>query len=135
MGETPREFHAFMPVSCEIVAFDISNRDTFERQPFGLLQEPIMRRVKEYDPDEDDDDETGGGWQPDDDESEDATLPCPKCQKDVYDHAERCPYCGAFLSEEDEATTQPTLPLWVRAVALFLFVFFVLIYLLHLPPR
>jgi len=31
----------------------------------------------------------------DDDFSE--TLPCPNCGKEIYEDAERCPYCGEYV--------------------------------------
>jgi hypothetical protein len=29
------------------------------------------------------------------------TAPCPHCGRQVYDDAERCPYCENYISEED----------------------------------
>lgn len=38
-------------------------------------------------------------WNDDDedDEDEDNTLPCPECGREVYDQADVCPWCGAFI--------------------------------------
>jgi hypothetical protein len=47
---------------------------------------------------------------PDDDGSEDGddeTVPCPHCRKPVYEDAERCPSCGAYLSREDVPWRRP----------------------------
>lgn len=37
----------------------------------------------------------------DEDDSDDEvseTLPCPECGADVYEDAEQCPYCGAYIT-------------------------------------
>lgn len=44
-----------------------------------------------YDPDEADQDDS-------DEEDPAETLPCPRCKKDVYEDADRCPYCGFFIT-------------------------------------
>ena len=36
-----------------------------------------------------------------DDDDDDDTIPCPHCEKEIYDGAEQCPYCGQYISEED----------------------------------
>jgi hypothetical protein len=41
------------------------------------------------------------------DEDEDVLAPCPYCQRLIYDDAERCPECGAYLSREDEPYRKP----------------------------
>jgi hypothetical protein len=28
-------------------------------------------------------------------------IPCPYCNREIYDEAERCPYCENYISEED----------------------------------
>lgn len=56
-----------------------------------------MRRWDEGDEDE---------WDEQDDD-EDATAPCPHCRRPIYDDAERCPSCGAYLSREDEPYRKP----------------------------
>ena len=43
-------------------------------------------------------------------EAEDAsadTSPCPHCGRDVYEQAERCAYCGGYLSDEDSPRRKP----------------------------
>jgi hypothetical protein len=40
-------------------------------------------------------------------ESETETLPCPHCLRSVYEDAERCPSCGAYLSREDAPARRP----------------------------
>lgn len=34
-------------------------------------------------------------------EHDDVTSPCPYCGRDIYDDAERCPYCENYISRED----------------------------------
>lgn len=62
-----------------------------------------MPRPYRPEPDDADDDEidddADDGYDADDDDAE--TVPCPHCLADVYEGAEQCPRCGAYLSEED----------------------------------
>lgn len=30
------------------------------------------------------------------------TVPCPFCRRPIYEEAERCPYCGQYLSQEED---------------------------------
>jgi hypothetical protein len=62
--------------------------------------------VRDHDADDTDDE----GW--DDDEDDETTIPCPACREPVYDDAERCPYCGVYLSREDARDRKPW---WVVA--------------------
>jgi hypothetical protein len=39
------------------------------------------------------------------------TVPCPHCGREVYDEAERCPYCEQYISEED--TPPARKPWWL----------------------
>ncbi|HMF13946.1 MAG TPA: hypothetical protein VKE94_16625 [Gemmataceae bacterium] len=34
-------------------------------------------------------------------ENDGDTMACPYCGRDIYDDAERCPYCENYLSRED----------------------------------
>ena len=43
---------------------------------------------------------------PDDDSAE--TVPCPYCGADVYEQAEVCSRCGAYISTEDAPARKPT---------------------------
>jgi hypothetical protein len=43
----------------------------------------------------------------DEDDDQDVTEPCPHCGRPVYDDAERCPWCGSYLSREDEPYRRP----------------------------
>ena len=31
------------------------------------------------------------------------TVPCPYCRRHIYEEAERCSYCGQYLSQEEDA--------------------------------
>jgi hypothetical protein len=61
------------------------------------------------------DDEDEDAWDPEDDvdeaegdeEDEADFAPCPYCRRPIYDDAERCPECGAYLSREDEPYRKP----------------------------
>lgn len=50
-------------------------------------------------------------WQPDEDEDDDETVPCPHCQRPVYEGAEQCPHCGLYISEEDKPAESK--PKWI----------------------
>jgi endogenous inhibitor of DNA gyrase (YacG/DUF329 family) len=60
-----------------------------------------------------DDDEDDGG------ENEDATIPCPQCGRPIYEDAERCPYCGEYVSDHDAAPTRK--PWWIILGTLLVF--------------
>ncbi len=53
------------------------------------------------------------------DDDEDVTAPCPHCRRPIYDDAERCPSCGAYLSREDEPYRKPWWLLVGVAVCLY----------------
>jgi len=64
----------------------------------------------EYDAEYDAESEEG----PDDDSSEDdesSTMPCPRCRREVWEDADRCPRCGYYLTddemEEEERSAGP----------------------------
>jgi len=46
----------------------------------------------------------------DDDDDQVETVPCPECGAQVYEEAERCPYCGGYIT----SSTHPLKgrPLW-----------------------
>jgi hypothetical protein len=58
--------------------------------------------VRDFGPDDIDDDEDWG-----EDPDEETTMPCPRCREPVYDDAERCPYCGSYLTGEDAPDRKP----------------------------
>jgi predicted nucleic acid-binding Zn ribbon protein len=62
----------------------------------------------------DSDDDLDPAEFPDEDEAEDGdeTVPCPHCFHAVYEDAERCPGCGAYLSRED-APSRRRHPWWL----------------------
>lgn len=37
----------------------------------------------------------------DDFDDEADTIPCPFCRREIYEDAERCPYCDKYISDED----------------------------------
>lgn len=45
--------------------------------------------------------------EPDDSDEDDETVPCPHCREPVYEDAEQCPACGAYLSREDLPWRRP----------------------------
>jgi len=51
-----------------------------------------------------------------DDEAE--TVECPHCGRDVYEQAEKCPFCRGYLSREDARKSGK--PRWVIATTLVL---------------
>jgi hypothetical protein len=72
----------------------------------------MPRRDARWDDDEFDDDEfvSGEDWT-DDPDDDSATLPCPRCGRDVYDDAPYCPHCDADLAEAE--CNSPRKPLWI----------------------
>jgi hypothetical protein len=65
----------------------------------------MPRRDSRWDEDadddfEDDDLDSGEDWT-DDPDDDSATLPCPRCGRDVYEDAAYCPYCDADLSDDE----------------------------------
>jgi hypothetical protein len=40
--------------------------------------------------------------------TDDVTMPCPTCGRDIYYDAERCPYCENYISREDTPSQHPT---------------------------
>ena len=46
-----------------------------------------------------------------DEEDDEATLPCPHCQRSIHEESERCPHCENYLSEED--APRPRKPWWL----------------------
>jgi hypothetical protein len=49
---------------------------------------------------------------------EPATFPCPYCKRELTEDAERCHYCGAYLSQED--APKPISWTWLVAVILLI---------------
>jgi uncharacterized paraquat-inducible protein A len=58
---------------------------------------------------------------PDDNDSVD-TRTCPQCRIDVYEHAERCPKCGTYLSKESNSS----IPRWAYVAAIVVLIAMVL---------
>ena len=50
------------------------------------------------------------------DDSDEATVPCPSCDREMFEDSPRCPHCGHFVSAEDDAG--PRRPRWVVVTAL-----------------
>ena len=42
-----------------------------------------------------------------------AVLPCPSCGQEVYEDAQQCPHCGAWITPLATESAQPS---WVRMV-------------------
>jgi hypothetical protein len=49
--------------------------------------------ASELDPEEFPDPDDGNGDLP--------TVKCPNCRRPIYEEAERCPYCGHYVTAED----------------------------------
>jgi hypothetical protein len=60
---------------------------------------------------EDDEFDSGEDWT-DGPDSESATLPCPRCGREVYEDAPYCPHCDADLAEAAERNP-PRKPWWI----------------------
>lgn len=56
----------------------------------------------------------------DDDEGDELaeTVECPNCRREVYEFAEQCPRCGAYLSREDAPRSNH--PRWIVITAVVL---------------
>jgi len=68
----------------------------------------------------------------DDDDEEEPTVPCPYCRRQIYEDAQRCPYCENYISAED-APTQGSVasqkPLWF-VVGMLLCLFIVILWII-----
>ena len=47
-----------------------------------------------------------------------ATFPCPYCKRELTEDAERCHYCGAYISQED--APRPISWAWYIAVIILI---------------
>ena len=56
-------------------------------------------------------------WPEDDDEIE--TVPCPACGKEVYEEAERCPYCGDYIVHSSSGYVWKNRPVWWIVLGVF----------------
>ncbi len=93
----------------------------------------MPRRTRRDDPDDDSDDGSDDydaywDYDPDDPDTypeglyvdnELPTVPCPQCQQDILEEAERCPHCGYYVSRED-APPGRTSNVWVVVMVLAL---------------
>lgn len=88
----------------------------------------MPRRPRPDDPDEDDDYDAERDYDPDDPETypdgvyaddDLPTVPCPECREDILEDAERCPYCGHYVSRED-APAERKSGVWVVVMVLAL---------------
>lgn len=77
--------------------------------------------------DEADLDQDPEGPDPADMSEEPATVPCPYCKREVLDDSVGCPYCGNYLSKEDDPSPRE----WWWVVALILLVMMLLTYLIR----
>ena len=49
----------------------------------------------------------------DDEEEDESTVACHFCRRQIHEDAERCPYCGNFVTDEDAAAAPDRKPLWI----------------------
>jgi len=66
-----------------------------------------------------DDDELDEREEPNDfdresDDDASVAVPCPNCGQDVYEDADRCPYCGEYIT----ASTSARRPTWLIIAAI-----------------
>ena len=45
------------------------------------------------------------------DDDQEPTVPCPYCQREIHEDAQRCPYCESYISAEDAPPARK--PLWI----------------------
>jgi hypothetical protein len=50
------------------------------------------------------------------DDSEEATIPCPHCRRQIHEDSQRCPYCEHYVTEEDGIPARK--PWWIIVGAL-----------------
>jgi hypothetical protein len=55
----------------------------------------------------------------DHDDDEEPTIPCPYCNRPIYDDAQRCPYCENYISAEDIVPARKSW--WIVIGALLVF--------------
>jgi RNA polymerase subunit RPABC4/transcription elongation factor Spt4 len=56
-------------------------------------------------------------------DSDDCTVACPHCGKDIYDDADQCPYCSMNISAADFKKPWPA---WVMILIVLTIIGFVL---------
>jgi len=80
--------------------------------------------------DEDDEAVTADRENPDESDMTDepATFPCPYCKRELTEDAERCDYCGAYLSHEDA----PKPMRWTWYVGVILVIAILLVWLMKI---
>jgi hypothetical protein len=72
--------------------------------------------MKELPPDEDCRDEE---WANEGDGNDDILRACPSCKRQIHGEAERCPFCGDYVVDEDAPRRR--LPVWMIVGALLAF--------------
>jgi hypothetical protein len=70
------------------------------------------------------DDEAWDEEEDDEGDDDDPTIPCPRCRREIYEDAERCPYCGSWVSREDARPARR--PWWFIAGVIACFAVFYL---------
>jgi uncharacterized paraquat-inducible protein A len=76
----------------------------------------------------DDEDDLPEGPQGDDVAEDPAEILCPYCKREILEDSVRCPYCGAYLSEEDAPGIRRT---WWWYVAVAVLILIILRYTVH----
>ncbi len=68
----------------------------------------------------DEDEADDAGWDGDDfgsdDASDEPTVPCPYCRREMFEDSVQCPHCGQYISAEDSPPIRK--PWWIVIGAL-----------------
>lgn len=66
-------------------------------------------------------------WPDPPEDDSDELEQCPSCRKEIYADAERCPYCGCYISADD--VQRPSRPWWIVLAAVILLIIILLFWI------